>query len=164
MRGTSKLLSNAKTAHQKRNIKPEQRIQMFNWLEFKVRQTSASIVLRLNGSGSTIQSKRFWVLAPEVLEWQHPDLVGSSSALLGGSLSAWKEAKLFNYSHCMMNKENSFPMSSCYWHQQLKSGTFSEVALETARHVAQVPHPSGSSGLAPDGLHTPVIWNTKPLS
>jgi hypothetical protein len=48
--------------------------------------------------------------------------------------------------------------------QQIKSSTFSEVALETARHVAKVPHPPSSSGLAPDGLHTPVIWNDDPLS
>jgi hypothetical protein len=39
----------------------------------------------------------------------------------------------------------------------MKPGTFSEVALETARNVSQVPHPPSSSGLAPDGLHTPVI-------
>lgn len=42
-------------------------------------------------------------------------------------------------------------------HQRHKKGTFSEVALETARHVAHVPHPSGTGCLAPDGLHTPVI-------
>jgi ribosomal protein L32E len=42
-------------------------------------------------------------------------------------------------------------------HQRQKEGTFSEVALETARHVSHVPHPSRTSGLAPDGLHTPII-------
>jgi len=47
--------------------------------------------------------------------------------------------------------------------QEMKSRTFSEVALETARHVSEVPHPPGSSGLAPDGLHTPVIWKDELL-
>ena len=37
--------------------------------------------------------------------------------------------------------------------------TFSEAALESARHVAQVPHPSSSGGLPANGLHAPVIWN-----
>jgi len=35
--------------------------------------------------------------------------------------------------------------------------TFSEVALEPARHVAHVPHPSSAGGLAPDGFHTPIV-------
>jgi hypothetical protein len=41
--------------------------------------------------------------------------------------------------------------------------TFSEVALKALQHMSQVPHPSSSSGLAPDGLHTPVVWNDEPL-
>lgn len=35
--------------------------------------------------------------------------------------------------------------------------TFSEVALEPPRHMSHVPHPSGSCGLAPNGLHAPVV-------
>ena len=37
-------------------------------------------------------------------------------------------------------------------------GTLSEDALESARHVTQVPHPSSSGGLSPNGLHAPVIF------
>jgi len=99
----------------------EQQIQMFVWLELKERQTNTSIV-SLNSSDCTTQPKKVPISSFCGSWWQHQDLVGSSSSLLGGSL-----------------------------------GTFSEVALETARHVSEVPHPPGSSGLAPDGLHTPVI-------
>lgn len=37
--------------------------------------------------------------------------------------------------------------------------TFSEVALEPTSNMAKVPHPTSSSCLPPDRLHTPVIWN-----
>lgn len=38
------------------------------------------------------------------------------------------------------------------------NSTFSETALESAWDIAQIPHPSGASGLPPDGLHTPVDY------
>lgn len=36
--------------------------------------------------------------------------------------------------------------------------TLSETALESARDMAQVPHPSSSSGLPSDRLNTPVVY------
>jgi len=46
----------------------EQRIQMFVWIEFKVRQNNTSIVSRLNSSDCTTQPKRFQFLASAVLD------------------------------------------------------------------------------------------------
>ena len=37
-------------------------------------------------------------------------------------------------------------------------GTLSEAALESARHVTQVPHPASSGGLSADCLDAPVIF------
>ena len=36
-------------------------------------------------------------------------------------------------------------------------GSLPESVLKPARHVAQVPHPSGSRRLPPDGLDAPVV-------
>lgn len=35
--------------------------------------------------------------------------------------------------------------------------TFSEVGLESAGHMAEIPHTSRSSSLSANGLHTPVV-------
>ena len=37
--------------------------------------------------------------------------------------------------------------------------TLSEATLESARHVTQVPHPSCSGSLSPNGLRAPVIFS-----
>lgn len=36
--------------------------------------------------------------------------------------------------------------------------TFSEVALESARHITEIPHTSSSGCLPTNRFHTPVIW------
>jgi len=40
---------------------------------------------------------------------------------------------------------------------RLRYITFSESSLEPTRNITEIPHPSGTSSLPPDGLHTPVV-------
>jgi hypothetical protein len=58
---------------------------------FKVQQTSAIVLRAKCSSDSTMQPISSQLLASEILQWQHPDLVGGGGTLLGGSLSPWIE-------------------------------------------------------------------------
>jgi len=42
--------------------------------------------------------------------------------------------------------------------EMVEYSTLSETGLEPARHIAKIPHPSSSSSLSTDCLHTPVVY------
>ena len=89
----------------------------------------------------------------------------SCSLLPGCGFGAYNKQYKMSEGHDKKTKQNKFQQTlQNNHHQTLFSSvnfknTFSKTTLESARHISQVPHSTGTGSLPTNCLDAPVIWN-----